>query len=161
VRVALLPRAERASDPSQRSWQRVTVLAVGDALAFLVFATLGRGQHHEPTALAALGQVVLTAMPFALGWFAVALWLGAFRRARTDTVARMLRTTLVAWVVAWPATLLLRWGFTGRVPPVAFAAVILLANTVLLVAWRSSFVYWEQRRIQRRSQRHAPADSTL
>jgi hypothetical protein len=135
-------------------------LIAGDALAFLVFATLGRGQHHEPTAFAALWQTVLTAVPFALGWFLVAPWLGAFRWARTGTLARMLRTTLVAWLAAWPATLLLRWAFTGRVPPVAFAAVILLVNAVLLVAWRGAFVSWARRRTQRRGAQ-APADATL
>ena len=126
---------------------RLITLFVGDALAFLAFATLGRGQHHEPTAFAALGQTVLTAVPFALGWFVVAPWLGAFRRTRTDTVARMLRITALAWVAAWPPTLVLRWAFTGRAPPVAFAVVILLANAVLLALWRGAYAIWEHRRV--------------
>jgi hypothetical protein len=141
------PRA--ASVPAARAWRRVTVLVAGDALAFLAFATVGRGQHHELTAFAALGQTVLTAVPFALGWFAVAPLLGDYQRARTDTPAGMLRTTLLAWLAAWPATLVLRWAFSGRVPPVPFAVVILLANAALLALWRGMFALWERRRPQR------------
>jgi hypothetical protein len=124
----------------------VAALVIGDAICFVVFAWLGRGQHHETSGLGAAGQVALTALPFALGWFVVASLLGAYRMARTDTVPRMLRTALLAWLAAWPATLLLRWAFTGRVPPVSFAVVILLANAVLLALWRGAFALWERRR---------------
>jgi hypothetical protein len=151
VNVAPPPRAATDPHAQKRDRLRIITLIVGDALAFLVFAALGRGQHHEPTAFAALGQTALTAVPFALGWFLVAPWLAAFSRARTGAVGQMLRTTLLAWLAAWPATLLLRWAFTGRVPPVAFAAVILLANAVLLAAWRGAFALWEGRAQRARS----------
>jgi hypothetical protein len=112
---------------------------VGDAVSFLVFAGLGRETHGEASGLAAMAQVALTAAPFALGWFAVAPWLGAFRRTRTARPTIMLRTTLLAWLAAWPATLLLRWAFTQQVPPVSFALVILVANAVFLSVWRGTF----------------------
>lgn len=143
--VAPPPRTTSAPTAAVRAWGRVAALAIGDTVAFMLFTLLGRGQHHEPTAFAALGQILLTAAPFALGWFVVAPWLGAFRRARASTIARMLRTTLLAWLAAWPATLLLRWAFSGRVPPVSFAVVILLANALLLTLWRGVFAFWERR----------------
>ena len=127
-----------------RAVGRVAGLIAGDALAFLVFAVLGRGQHHETTGLAALGQVIVTALPFALGWFLVAPLVGAYRRAATDMPARTLRRTLLAWLAAWPVTLLLRWAFTGRIPLVTFALIILIANAILLGLWRFAFALAER-----------------
>lgn len=126
---------------SRADLARIAGLVVGDAVAFLVFAGLGRETHHEASGLAAIAQVALTATPFALGWFAVSPWLGAFRRARTTAPALMLRTTLLAWLASWPAALLLRWAFTGKVPPVSFALVTLLANALFLCLWRGGFAF--------------------
>ncbi len=126
-----------------RSWRpdtRTLLLVVGDALAFLVFAAIGRKTHQEATGLATLGQIAWTALPFALGWFVVAPFLGAFRRSQTERPAQMLPRTELAWLAAWPAALLLRWALSSdhQVPP-SFALVILLANAALLGAWRTVF----------------------
>jgi len=126
-----------------QSWRpdtRTLLLVIGDALAFLVFAAIGRKTHQEAAGLAALGQIAWTAAPFALGWFVVAPFLGAFRRAQTERPERMLKRTELAWLAAWPLALLLRWALSAdhQVPP-SFALVILLANAVLLGAWRTVF----------------------
>ena len=63
---------------------RIAALVMGDLIAFAVFATLGRDTHHEATGFDAIGQTLWTALPFALGWFLVAPWLGAFRRAGAE-----------------------------------------------------------------------------
>ncbi|HEV2235201.1 MAG TPA: DUF3054 domain-containing protein [Ktedonobacterales bacterium] len=147
--IAPPPRGSIANSAYWVAQTRRINLAAGDAFVFLLFAFLGRLSHHETGAFDigdAMWQTILVAVPFALGWFAVAPFVGAFRRSRTDTPARMVRTTLLAWLAAWPATLLLRWAFTGRVPPVSFAMVILLANAVLLGLQRSAFVFWERMR---------------
>jgi hypothetical protein len=120
---------------------RIAGLVVGDTLSFLVFAAVGRETHHEASGLAAFAQVALTATPFALGWFVVSPWLGAFRRAKTTAPLGMLRTTSLVWLAAWPATLLLRWAITLQPPPVSFALVILVANAVFLSAWRTTFAW--------------------
>jgi hypothetical protein len=152
VSVAPPPRASIATTARWQGQTRIINLVFGDAFIFLLFALLGRLQHHATVAFDigdAVGQTILVAVPFALGWFVVAPFVGAFRRARTDTVPRMARTTLLAWLAAWPATLLLRWAFTGSVPPVSFAIVVLLANGVLLLVRRVAFVFWERRRAAR------------
>lgn len=118
---------------------RIAGLVVGDAVAFLVFAGLGRGQHHEATGLGAVGEVALTALPFALGWFVVSPLVGAYRRAVTSRPRAMVSRTTLAWLASWPVALLLRWAFTGRVPPVSFAVVTLIANTIILGLWRGGY----------------------
>jgi hypothetical protein len=113
----------------------------GDLVAFVVFATLGRDAHNEATGLSAIGQTLWTAFPFALGWFLVAPWLGAFKHAGAERPLQMLRRTEIAWLAAWPIALLLRWAFTSdhHIPPLAFAIVALLANAVILGGWRTAF----------------------
>ena len=119
---------------------RIAALVAGDALSFLVFAGVGRDTHSEATGLAALGQVALTALPFALGWFLVSPWVGAYRRAATTGVRRMLTRTELAWLASYPVALLLRVIIApDHQMPITFAIVILLANAVFLGVWRSAF----------------------
>src|SRR4051794_22331742 len=59
--------------------RRIAALVAGDALAFLVFAAVGRASHTEAAGLDAILQVAGTAAPFALGWFIVAPLAGAFK----------------------------------------------------------------------------------
>jgi hypothetical protein len=118
---------------------RIAGLVAGDAIAFLVFAGVGRGSHNEATGLSALAQVAATAFPFALGWFIMAPFVGAYRRAKTATPRAMLGRTELAWLASWPAALLLRWAFTGKVPPLSFALVTLVANALFLAIWRGAF----------------------
>jgi hypothetical protein len=120
---------------------RVAALTLGDLVAFVVFAALGRETHNEVTGLGAIGETLWTALPFALGWFLVAPWLGAFKRAGAGRPLQMLRRTEIAWLASWPVALLLRWTFTPdhHLPPLAFAIVALLANAVILGGWRTAF----------------------
>src|SRR5689334_1124680 len=64
--MASIDHPKRASAPS--SARRTTLLAAGDALAFMVFAALGRASHSEAAGLDAIMQVAETAAPFAAGW---------------------------------------------------------------------------------------------
>jgi hypothetical protein len=139
-----LDSATKSTNPSTDRLSgvgRIAALAVGDLIAFVVFAALGRDAHHEATGLGAIGQTLWTAFPFALGWFMVAPWLGAFKRAGAERPFQMLRQTEIAWLAAWPVALLLRWAFTSdhHLPPLAFAIVALLANAVMLGGWRTAF----------------------
>ena len=113
-------------------------LIVGDACVFLIFAAIGRASHTVADAEAVL-LVIQTAAPFAIGWFVVAPFVGVYRQSVTSAVRPMLLRTALAWVCAWPATLLLRWLFTQQVPPVSFALVILAFNLLFLSIWRGLF----------------------
>lgn len=116
--------------------QRILTLALGDVFVFLIFATLGRGSHGETTGIAALPEVVVTAAPFAIGWFLVAPFVGAFRRDVVANPRTMAIRTTLAWILAWPVGLLLRWLFVRRIPPLSFALIVLSFNLAVLLVWR-------------------------
>jgi hypothetical protein len=124
---------------------RTTALVVGDAASFLLFAAVGRRTHAESSGIAAISQIAQTALPFALGWFAVSPFAGAFRRLKTTGFWPMLRRTETAWLIAWPVTLALRWALApDHNVPVSFAIVILLANALFLGVWRAVFALIER-----------------
>lgn len=118
---------------------RTAILVVGDALSFLVFASAGRGQHAEALSFS---QVLLTAWPFALGWFLVAPWMGAYRERLTTGAFSMLKRTELAWIAAYPVVLLSRFAFSpDHQIPLTFAIIILVANALFLGAWRTAFAW--------------------
>lgn len=62
----------------------------------------------EAAGLAALPQIIETAAPFMIGWFAIAPLVGAYRAEQTATPRSMLGRTALAWLIAWPIGLGLR-----------------------------------------------------
>jgi cation transport ATPase len=120
--------------------QAVITLVIGDLLCFLVFAALGSNTHGEVTGLASIPHIIVTALPFAAGWFLVSPFVGAFRR---DIVARprtMAIRTAVAWLISWPVTLILRGIFVDHgIPPLTFDIVALLFNLLIIEVWRWPF----------------------
>ncbi len=133
------------NEPKEQStFARVTTLVVGDAIVFLIFAAIGRNSHGEASGFAAIPQIVLTALPFAVGWFIVAPFVGAYRRVLADQPKAMALRTAFAWLLAWPVGLLLRWFFVDRVkvPPTSasdfasFAIVTFIFNLFVLMVWR-------------------------
>ncbi len=115
----------------------IVVLASGDALAFLAFAAIGRGSHGEATGLAAIPEVILTAAPFAIAWFIVAPFVGAYRGDLVASPRRMARRTLVGWALSWPVAMALRGIFVDHaVPPWTFALIALVVNAAFLLLWR-------------------------
>src|SRR5579863_3227769 len=76
---------------------RIVSLVVGDALIFLIFAAIGRSSHKESSNL---WQIVLTALPFAAGWFLVSPFIGAFRRNIDVQPRTMSLRTALAWLAA-------------------------------------------------------------
>jgi Protein of unknown function (DUF3054) len=120
--------------------RRITLLIIGDALAFLIFALIGRGSHAEANGLAALPQVALTALPFAAAWFIVAPFVGAFRRDVSVNPRRMIIHTAGGWLLSWPLAVALRGIFVDHgLPPLTFALITLVFNMGILLLWRWPF----------------------
>lgn len=124
---------------------RHLILIVGDLLALLIFAAIGRRSHGEAAGLDALLEIARTAAPFIGGWFAVAPLLGAFRAAGTSGPAAMIRETALAWLVALPVGALLRVLMIGRFSPPSFYVVTFLTVLILLGGWRAVYALVEQK----------------
>jgi hypothetical protein len=121
---------------------RIILLVIGDAIVFLIFAAVGRRSHGEAASLSSFLQVAGTAAPFALGWFIVAPFIGAYRRRKTTGVGNMAQWTALAWIAAWPVALLFRGIAVDRaVPPVTFMLISLISNMVFLEVWRVLFAW--------------------
>jgi hypothetical protein len=135
-----------ATPASAGSWS-VAALIVGDALSFLVFTVSGRTSHNEAAGFAAAGQILATAFPFALAWFLVSPFAGAFRRKLVGDPRAMLFRTEFAWLCSYPVALVLRVIFSkDHQMPVTFAIVILLANALFLGLWRTVFAWATRQR---------------
>jgi hypothetical protein len=134
---------ERAAESTEQALEnknnvrRTVALVVGDIVVFLVFAAIGRRSHGEEAGLSAVLQVVTTAIPFLLGWFLVAPFIGAFRRDIQANPLKMARRTALTWLAAWPVAMLLRGLLVDHaIPPWTFWLVAFLSNTVFLQIWR-------------------------
>jgi hypothetical protein len=125
---------------------RTALLIAGDALAFLVFAALGRSSHGEAAGPSAILQVAETAAPFAIGWFAVAPLIGACRATVVSQPRAMLGRTALAWLMAWPIGLGLRALARHAPIPMSFAIVVLVTNMIILLGWRGLFAWFLARR---------------
>jgi hypothetical protein len=103
--------------------------AIADALAILVFVTIGLLSHHGGVSLAGYAR---DALPFLGGWFAAAALFHLYtRRGRWRLVA--------TWAVGVPAGVLVRALVLGRhlgSKEAAFLVVSLVTVGVLVVAVR-------------------------
>jgi len=131
---------ETKDPPETSNTGRIAILVVGDAIAFLVFAAIGRSSHGEAAGLTAIPQIALTAAPFAAGWFIVAPFVVPCRRELTAQPRKMAIRTILSWVLSCPVAIALRGIFVDHaVPPVRCAILTLSVNTFILLIWRWPF----------------------
>ncbi|MEO7909074.1 MAG: DUF3054 domain-containing protein [Roseiflexaceae bacterium] len=129
------------SQPVANVWsiRRIATLAAGDLVAFNVVTAIGLLSHGELTGLDALGQVAIVAAPFAIGWFLIAPFAGAFRSDIASQPRRILPRAALAWLIALPLGLLF-WSLIRQkqIQP-AFAIVTFITNLIVLLGWRGVF----------------------
>ena len=136
---------ETQGKPAKSTGSHTARLVFGDVVVFLAFAAIGRGTHNEPTGLAAIPEIIITAAPFAIGWFIVAPFVGAYRSDIVKAPAAMAKRTALAWALSWPVALALRWFFVDRSRGTSasafftFALVTFLFVLVILLIWRWSY----------------------
>ena len=100
-------------DPDEPRPVRLAKLVAGDAFAILLFAAVGRSNHGE--SLDQVSDVLATAAPFLIGWFATAPFTGAFGDAAIGTKPGEAAVTAAkGWIVGVPAGLLARAVAKGR-----------------------------------------------
>jgi hypothetical protein len=121
--------------------RRVAALAAGDLAAFNAVTAIGLLSHGQLTGLDALGEVATVAAPFAIGWFLIAPFAGAFRGDIAGQPRRILPRAALAWLIALPIGLLL-WSLIRHRPvQPAFAAVTFITNLIVLLGWRAVFAW--------------------
>jgi Protein of unknown function (DUF3054) len=103
------------------------IAVLGDAMAVVVFAAIGRASHDESTGAHGIWH---TAWPFLLG---AALGLAATAYARTSPTA--VRTGVRVWVWTLVIGMVVR-AATGAGTAVAFVIVAAIVLAVFLVGWR-------------------------
>ena len=148
-----VPVTENKDKPAREiPYKRAVVfLIIGDILCFLIFVALGRSSHREASGFGAIPQIIVTALPFLAGWFLISPFVGAFRHKIIAQPKAMVIRTALAWLLAWPVAMLLRGIFVDHgVPPLSFAIIVLVFNTILLMIWRWPFALNNSLR-QRRS----------
>ncbi|HZS90450.1 MAG TPA: DUF3054 domain-containing protein [Chloroflexota bacterium] len=123
---------------------RTALLALGDTVALLAFAAIGRSNHGEAVSP---GDVIGTALPFLAAWFVVASLIGALGRpgsAQSTQPGRLLPRAALAWIIAVPLALVIRGIAKGEQIQPAFAVVALLFNGLTLLGWRGlvSWLAW-------------------
>ena len=110
------------------------IAVVADVLVVIVFAAVGRSNHHESAGLAGIWH---TAWPFLLGT-AIALALSAF--TRTDPLS--LRAGVRVWLWTVVIGMVVRASL-GRGVAVSFVIVALLVLGALFLGWRIA-VGWQR-----------------
>ena len=137
--MALTDRSQPVS--SALDARRVAILVAGDLVAFNVVTAIGLLSHGELTGFDALGQVVIVAAPFAIGWFLIAPFAGVFRADIAGQPRRILPRAALAWLIALPIGLLL-WSLIRQKPiQPAFAVVTFITNLIVLLGWRGVFAW--------------------
>lgn len=125
---------------STNSYQDLTDrlgLAVGDNLAFLTFAAIGRSNHNEGLDII---SVLITALPFMLGWIVVSPLLGAYSRQATASLTSVPLKIIPALSVSTLVGLAGRWVIKGYQPPVVFAILALVFPFILITLWRVLYI---------------------
>ena len=135
--MALTDRSQLA--PSALDARRIAALVAGDLVAFNVVTAIGLLSHGELTGLNALGQVAIVAAPFAISWFLIAPFAGAFRAEIVGQPRRILPRAALAWLIALPIGLLLWSLIRQKQIQLPFAVVTLITNLIALLGWRGVF----------------------
>jgi hypothetical protein len=105
-------------------------VVLGDIIALIVFAAIGRQSHNEANPIEA---VIATAMPFIIGWLLVAWPSGLLV---TQPLPRWVFRTIVFNLAGCGLGLLIRSIWLQRDIPMSFAVVSFLATASLLVIVR-------------------------
>lgn len=128
---------DRGEDPNAIG--KTALLAGGDLVVFLVFASIGRLSHGEGLSIISAME---TAFPFHAGWFLTAPFLDAYgKSARNGSIGSAIRVATKAWIVAVPLGIAVRSLLKGYMPETSFIIVSMVATGVLMVGWRSALAY--------------------
>lgn len=113
-------------------------LVIGDVLALVVFAYIGRASHGSK---ALDFEILKTAAPFVSAWLVCSPLLGAYTRAATVNVATTLKYFVRAWAVAVPMGI----GIRGMLSTLTMQDVLLTFTESLTCPFHIDFAFLNAR----------------
>jgi hypothetical protein len=122
-------------------WE-LAALALGDFLALILFATIGRSSHGM-TGPTPLLSVLNTAVPFMVAWLVVGMALGMYRGVALYPLGRVIWRTLLAGLIAGLLGVVLRAIWLGHSVATTFLLAGTTFSTLFLLIWR---VAWSRLR---------------
>ncbi|OIW15559.1 hypothetical protein TanjilG_01082 [Lupinus angustifolius] len=117
-------------------WGRVALLAGGDVLALLLFATIGRYSHG--LSLFDI-ETLHIADPFIAGWFLGGYFLGGYGEDGRGMkgLPKGVIATAKSWAVGIPVGIAIRSAASGHLPNYGFVFASLGSTAVLLITFRA------------------------
>lgn len=120
------------------------ILALGDGIALLSFVILGRISHGFTSDW--IVNVLRISTPFLLGWFVLALLLGAYRLDLLSRPSVMMGRSALAWIGGNLVAFAIRaWFFQNNVT-LPFALTSIAFTGLFLLGWRALYLWWVNRR---------------
>lgn len=113
------------------------LLATGDVLSFLLFAFIGRTNHHEQLGLL---EVVQTSLPFLIPWLIISPFFGSYSRNATSSQSKVLPFVLPSASVSLILACVIRYYEKGYPPPVSFIAISTVITLMFLCGWRGLYI---------------------
>lgn len=125
------------------------LLAVGDLLAFLAFAVLGRIMHGATGPADWLLNGPRVAAPFLVGWIVAAVAFGAYPGSLPLSPRRFVLRSLLALLVGVLIALAVRAYIFSEAVTLTFAGISLAFTTFLVVGWRLLYVWFASSKVAR------------
>ncbi|HLV44497.1 MAG TPA: DUF3054 domain-containing protein [Aggregatilineales bacterium] len=116
-------------------WELIA-LAVGDLIALIIFAALGRSSHNMDAGEGPLLAVLNTAAPFAVAWLLTGAAVGLYTGRALYPPGRVLLRTLLAGLIAGPFGVALRAVWLNRPIIWTFVLVATATSTLAMLVWR-------------------------
>ncbi len=123
-------------DPQWLPTWELAALALGDLIALVIFAAVGRASHDLVATQGALRATLNTAAPFMLAWLLVGMVLGMYHGTALYPLKRVLWRTGLAGVIAGPLGVAIRALWLRRPIIWVFMLVATATSTLALLVWR-------------------------
>ncbi len=123
-------------DPRWLPTWELAALALGDLIALIIFAAVGRASHDLVATQGVLRATLNTAAPFMLAWLLVGMVLGMYHGTALYPLKRVLWRTALAGVIAGPLGVAIRALWLRRPIIWVFMLVATATSTLALLVWR-------------------------
>jgi hypothetical protein len=142
------PQAVGSANPGWLPRWEIIALALGDMIALLLFAAIGR-DSHALTAENPFLSTMNTAMPFVLSWIISGMITGHYRGAALFPLWRVAVRTSLTGLIGGPLGVIFRSIYLARPVIWTFVLVATAASTAIMLIWRIAWsrvrrVWWRE-----------------